>query len=77
MVALWRLYQGGMGVGYLPDAGGSMDQPVMMIQAFQMMSDFEHRLKNGTDGGPALPLNDDDEIDFEEGARRVRAALRV
>ena len=27
MLLLWRLYQGGMRVGHLPDGGGAGDQP--------------------------------------------------
>lgn len=45
MVRLWRLYQGGgMGPGYLPDAGGTMDQPVAMLEAFSLMSAYEAEL---------------------------------
>lgn len=63
-----------MGVGHLPDAGGVMDQPVIMLDAFAMMSDFEHRLKNGVDGAPAVPLNEEDELDQDEVNRRMIAA---
>lgn len=45
MVKLWRMYQGGMGAGLLPDAGGLMDQPVIMMEAFDIMSSAEAELK--------------------------------
>lgn len=46
MIRLWRLYQGGgMGAGYLPDAGGTMDQAAVMIGAFAVMSRVEAQIK--------------------------------
>ncbi len=47
MLSLWRMYQGGGmgGVGHLPDPGGSMDQPVVMIEAFNLMSNIEAELR--------------------------------
>lgn len=78
MVRLWRLYQGGgMGIGHLPDSGGTLDQPVIMMQAFALMSDFEHRLTTGVNGAPPVPLTEDDEIDQPEVNRRVAASLGV
>ncbi len=39
MVRLWSLYRPGMtGVGHLPDAGGTLDQPPIMLEAFDAMS---------------------------------------
>ena len=61
MVRLWRLYQGGdMGVGHLPDAGGSMDQAAIMLDAFSLMSDFDARQR----AKGAMPLNEDGETDW-------------
>lgn len=47
MLQLWRMYQGGGmgGVGHLPDVGGTMDQPVVMIEAFNLMSGIEAELR--------------------------------
>lgn len=46
MVRLWRLYQGGgMGVGYLPEPGGALDQSTLMLEAFGLMSSAEAELK--------------------------------
>jgi hypothetical protein len=71
MIGLWRLFQGsGLGAGYLPDAGGALDQPAIMMQAFALMSDFEHRLNNGVGDAPAVPLTEDDKIDMAEVNRR-------
>ena len=62
-----------MGVGHLPDDGGTMDQPVIMLDAFSLMSGFEAKL-NEKDGPP---VNDDGEIDHAEIGRRVAARLGV
>jgi hypothetical protein len=78
MMQLWRLFQGGgMGVGYLPDAGGALDQPVLMMRAFSLMSDFEHRLTKGVDGTPAIPLDEHDQVDYRELNRRHCAAFGI
>ncbi len=45
MIRLWRLYEGGMGVGHLPDAGGSMDQAAIMLDAFGLMAAAKAALK--------------------------------
>lgn len=45
MVQLWRLFQGGMGIGPLPDPGGTMDQPCIMLDAFAVMSSIEAELR--------------------------------
>jgi len=47
MIRLWRLYQGGLAVGHLPDAGGTLDQPAIMLDAFALMSATEHELQPG------------------------------
>lgn len=47
MLRLFRLYQRGeMGAGYLPDAGGLMDQAVVMLEAFDIMAACEAREKD-------------------------------
>lgn len=38
MVRLWRLAFPGMGSGYLPEAGGVMDQAAAMMDAFAIMN---------------------------------------
>lgn len=44
MLRLWRLSQGGMARGWLPDPGGTLDQPRVMLEAFAVMSAVEHEL---------------------------------
>ncbi|MET4702176.1 hypothetical protein ABIE65_005228 [Constrictibacter sp. MBR-5] len=34
MLDVWQLFRGGTGPGFLPDAGGVMDQPTAMLRAF-------------------------------------------
>lgn len=38
MVRLWRMAYPGMGAGYLPEAGGVMDQSAAMMEAFALMN---------------------------------------
>lgn len=39
MLRLWRLFRGGLSYSSLPpDAGGALDQPAVMIEAFDAMS---------------------------------------
>lgn len=38
MLMLWRAYDTGAGSGHLPDPGGMMDQPAVMMAAFAWMS---------------------------------------
>jgi hypothetical protein len=45
MIRLWRLFQGGTGVGYLPRAGGTLDQPYILLDAFNVMSLAEEELR--------------------------------
>ena len=45
LVRLWRLAQGGMGLGLLPEAGGSLDQPAILLAAFDVMTAAERELK--------------------------------
>ncbi len=45
MVRLWSLYRGsGMGAGHLPDAGGTGDQPAIMMDAFGLMTGVAAKL---------------------------------
>jgi hypothetical protein len=45
VVRLWRLFQGGFGAGYLPDAGGVNDQSAWLMDAFSLLTSFEKSLK--------------------------------
>lgn len=46
MLRLWRLYQGsGFGPGPMPERGGALDQPTIMLEAFDIMSAAEAELK--------------------------------
>lgn len=45
MVRLWRLYQGGMAPGWLPDPGGVLDQAAILLDAFAVMSAAEAALQ--------------------------------
>ena len=45
MIQLWRLYQGGMGAGHLPDGGGTLVQATIMLDAFAIMSIAEAAIK--------------------------------
>lgn len=47
MVRAWRLYQGGMGARVLPDPGGALQQPAVMIEAFEFMSMVEAKIGKG------------------------------
>lgn len=46
MLHIWRLSQGGMGSGHLPETGGSMDQSTKMMEAFAIMGAFEAELRD-------------------------------
>jgi hypothetical protein len=46
VVDLWKLWRsGGMGVGFLPDAGGAADQACWLIDAFHVMERVAVRLE--------------------------------
>lgn len=46
MIRLWRLYQGGMyGGGMLPQAGGVMEQSIVMMDAFAFMNATEAEIR--------------------------------
>ena len=54
MLDVWQLYRGGGGgmgggPGFLPDAGGAMDQPTAMLKAFGVMSAAEARMRRKDD----------------------------
>lgn len=44
VVALWRQSQGGMGRGWLPEAGGINQQPAWLMDAFAILGAEEARL---------------------------------
>lgn len=46
MCRVWRVFQGGgMGLGAMPDPGGSLDQPAIMLDCFGLMSAAEAAIK--------------------------------
>ena len=46
MLRLWSLWRGGgMAPGPLPEAGGIMDQPAIMLEAFAVMTAGEAELR--------------------------------
>ncbi len=46
MILPWRLWQGrGFGPGHLPEAGGSLDQAALMLDALVFMDRIEARLR--------------------------------
>ncbi|MCW2242263.1 hypothetical protein [Azospirillum canadense] len=49
MVRLWRLFQGGMSLGFMPEMAGAMDQSSKMLDAFSVMSAFEAEMKDEGD----------------------------
>lgn len=73
MVTFLRLYQGGMGVGHLPELGGVMDQSVLMIDALTLMDAFERKL-NDKD---AEPLDESGGVDYAEKDRRAAASWGI
>lgn len=60
MVNILRLYQGGGMGGTVILPNDVMDQPVAMMAALNLMSDFDARLRNEETG---RLLNEDDAID--------------
>lgn len=44
VVTLWRRSQGGMGVGWLPEAGGINAQPAWLMEAFNVLATEDVRL---------------------------------
>jgi len=51
MLRLWRLSQGGMGAGHLPENCGSMGQSTKMMEAFAIMGAFEAELRDSKSSG--------------------------
>ena len=45
VVALWRLSDGGMARGWLPQSGGVNDQPAWLIEAFGLLAAEDARLR--------------------------------
>jgi hypothetical protein len=53
MILPWRLWQGGgLGPGHLPQAGGSLDQAALMLDALAFMDRIEVRLRPSAEGRP-------------------------
>lgn len=51
MIDVWQLYRGGgTAPGFLPDAGGVMDQSTAMLKAFAVMSGAEGRMRRKDTG---------------------------
>lgn len=73
MVAILRLFVGGMGVACLPDAGGILDQSVLMLQALNFMAGFEAHFSDKE----AKPLDENGEEDRAEMERRAMASWGV
>ncbi len=73
MVGVLRLYQGGMGAGHLPDAGGILDQPSIMLDALNLMASFEAKLLDKD----AQPLDENGLVDQGEIERRKAASWGV
>ena len=46
-IRLWRLFQGGMAPGFLPDGGGTLDQAAIMLDAFAILSAANDANKKG------------------------------
>lgn len=45
VVTLWRLSRSGLGgIGALPEAGGLLDQPAWLLDAFDVLSSFAAKL---------------------------------
>lgn len=38
MLRLWQMFQSSFGAGYLPESGGVMDQPAIMLDALLIMN---------------------------------------
>ena len=51
VVHLWRRSQGGMGVGWLPEAGGLHAQPAWLLHAFDVLAAEDSRLAAKAEGG--------------------------
>lgn len=58
MLRLWRLSQGGMGAGHLPELGGSLAQSTKMVEAFAIMTAFEDDLREAGKPGGRITRSD-------------------
>lgn len=72
MVNILRLYQGGGMGGTIILPNDVMDQPVAMMAALNLMSDFDARLRNEETG---RLLNEDDGIDAVQQAKAEDNAM--
>jgi hypothetical protein len=45
VIAAYRLSRGGMGRGWLPEAGGTNNQPAWLIAAFAILAAEEDRIE--------------------------------
>lgn len=78
VVTLWRLFQGGgMGAGLLPAAGGTLDQPAALIDAFFLMSRFERDLLDDGEGGRRSPRKRLGKADVERIKAGIDKALEL
>lgn len=73
MVGVLRAFVGGMGVAHLPDAGGILDQSVLMMSALNFMASFDQKLSDPK----GKPLGEDGEVDLVEMERRAMASWGV
>lgn len=72
MVNILRLYQGGGMGGTIILPNDVMEQPIVMMAALNMMSDFDSRLRNEETG---RLLNEDDGIDPVQQAKAEDDAM--
>ncbi|PWC54378.1 hypothetical protein TSA6c_00495 [Azospirillum sp. TSA6c] len=72
MVNILRLYQGGGMGGTIILPNDVMEQPVAMMAALNLMSDFDARLRNEETG---RLLNEDDGIDAVQQAKAEDNAM--
>lgn len=73
MVQVLWIYQGGMGAVQLPDAGGILDQSILMLQALNFMGAFHAQLTDPK----GEPLDDNGEVDFAEKERRAMVSWGI
>lgn len=50
VVQMWRLSQGGMGRGWLAEAGGAHDQPAWLLHAWSILNAEDARLDRLKEG---------------------------
>ncbi|CAO3428666.1 hypothetical protein [Azospirillum argentinense] len=54
MVRLWRMSQGGMGVGHLPEGPRAMSQSTLMMDAFALMTEAEAKMRAEGESKPGV-----------------------